>query len=260
MARAVDGREAGHGRAVEVGAGRGHDPGGEGRGVELVVGRQDERGADQRRALGRHVPGRGELLVDGQRRERLAPSPPRSAGAACARRSRASRARSSTQLGWSQRAAAGSSTQAAIDRRERGRGQPGLAQRRDHRRQVRRRRTAARRIPQERRDLARARRCAPAAVASQAAIIKTAVLDQGERRFEHRRAEIERVVGDRLGLAADVAAALQPHDVVGAVAPLAAGRRPPPSAAARGSHRRRASPPTRRAGAPLPRNSAIPSP
>ena len=54
-----------------------------------------------------------------------------------------------------------------------------------------------------------------------AAIIKTAVLDQGQRRFEHRRAEVERVGGDQFGLAADVAAALQPRDVVGAVAPLA---------------------------------------
>ena len=55
-----------------------------------------------------------------------------------------------------------------------------------------------------------------------ASIVEAAVLDQGQRRFEHRRAEVERVIGDRLGLAADIASSFQALDVVGAVALLAA--------------------------------------
>src|SRR5207237_6509223 len=52
-----------------------------------------------------------------------------------------------------------------------------------------------------------------------------AVLDQGERRFEHRRSEIERVGRDRFGLPPDSTATFQAGDVVGAIAPLAASRR-----------------------------------
>jgi hypothetical protein len=54
-----------------------------------------------------------------------------------------------------------------------------------------------------------------------AAIVETALVDQGEGRLEHRRAEVERVGGDRFGLSADVASPLQERDVIGAVAPLA---------------------------------------
>ena len=136
MARAVEGREARHGRAVEIGAGRGDDAGGEGRGVEFVVGRQHQRGAHQRRALGRHLPGRGELLVDGQRRERprrhRRGQQAQHAHAGLQHRARGPRPSSDDRSA----AAAGSSDEAAIDRRQGGRGQPGAAQRGGHRRQV----------------------------------------------------------------------------------------------------------------------------
>ena len=191
MARAVDGGEAGDGRAVQVGAGRGDDAGGEGRGVELVVGRQDQRGADQRRVLGRDVPGGGELLMDGQGRDRLGRH-----AAVSRRRMRtpvsSMAPRSSTQLGWSQRAAAGSSDEAAIDRREGAASRPRAGAARSTSTAGSWRRTAARRIATG------AARPARASAARQprgvlAAIVEAAVLDQGQRRFEHRRAEVERV-------------------------------------------------------------------
>jgi hypothetical protein len=119
-----------------------------------------------------------------------------------------------------QRSGGRQDNEATVDRPQRRRGQPGAAQRGSHRRQVVGRERPLVAIPQEPRHLLE-RGGARQVGGVVAAIVKAVVLDQGEGRFEHRRAEIERVVGDRFGLASDIAPSLQPRDVVGAIAPLA---------------------------------------
>jgi hypothetical protein len=97
--------------------------------------------------------------------------------------------------------------EAAVDRRE-GRGRARLGAAPWSSAAGCRRRTAARRSPTGAAPPPRARRCARVGGVV-AAIVESVVLDQGEGRFEHRRAEVERVVGDRFGLAPDIAPPLQ---------------------------------------------------
>ena len=91
----------------------------------------------------------------------------------------------------------------------------------------------------------------------EAAVVKTVVLDQGQRRFENRRAEVERVVGDRLRPCGRRRGGVSAARCRRRGSAARGDRRSPRSAADRGSHRRRASPPTRRGVAPPPGNSAI---
>ena len=205
-----------------------------------MVGRQHERGADQRRAIGRHVPRRGELLVDGQGRERAAPV----TAAVSRRRMRtpvsSMAARSSTQLGWSQRAAAGSSTRQRSTGGRAGRGQPGAAQGGGHRRQVVGGERAVVAIPQELGDLVRATPLRARRAASLAAIDRdgrsrsaSATIRAPACRSRARWRRSTRPCGRRRGGASAARRRRR-----GSAA--RAGRRCPPSAAGRGSHRRRA--------------------
>ncbi len=223
MPRPVEGGEPRHGRAVEIGAGRGDDAGGEGRGVEFVVGRQDQRGTDQGRVCGRHMPGRSQLLVDGACRDRFAGH----GGGKQAQDARASLQHGAAILDPARMVPARGRRQeheTSIDRRQSGGCGPGGAQGGRHRRQVLGVERPVVALPQQLGDLLERRAARqPRGVVS--AIVQAAVLDQGQGRFEHRRSEIERAGGDRLGFSSDGAATLQAGDIVGAIAPLAASRR-----------------------------------
>ncbi len=128
-------------------------------------------------------------------------------------------ARSSTQLGWSQRDAAGRRTRQASTGGRAAAACQALRSAADIGGRFLAAEGAVVAVPEELRDLfQRAVAREPCRVL--AAIEEASVLDQRQRRFEHGRAEVERVGGDRLGLAADVAAALELGDIVGPVAPL----------------------------------------
>jgi len=158
---------------------------------ELVIGRQETRAArKQRGALGWHPPGGGELLGGPEAGGSAAPvtAAPSAVSQHADAGVRASQSAASTQLGWSRAAAAGqASTRAAF----------GPARSVAAASQARRsavvmggtlsRQMAIVAIHHRRRAISPGRRCARERVRGlEAAIIKTAILDQVQRRFEHR--------------------------------------------------------------------------
>ena len=183
-----------------------------------MVGREDERGADERRLFRRHVPGGGDLFMNRAIGEGLAGHGGcQQTQDACAGFEHCG---AILDPAWMIPARRGrQENEAGIDRGQGGCRLPGAAQRGRQGRQVARGERAVVAIPQELSDLFEG------AVAREpsrflAPIEEAAVLDQRQRRFQDRRAEVERVGGDRLGLAADVPPPLQLGDVVGPVAPL----------------------------------------
>ena len=197
-----------------------------------MIGHEDQGSAQDVGAIRCNFPGRRELVVNGERGRRLCCDGSRqqtqNAHAGLEhRRAILDPARMVERGGRRQQ------DQATVDRRQRRGRQPRPPERRSHRCQVAGGKGCGVTIPKKPRDILKRGRTGKAGSIG-APIIEPVVLDQGEGRLQHRRAEVEGMGGDRLGLASDVAAPFQACDVIGAIAALAAavdGLRPQQAAA-----------------------------